>query len=139
MYKVYLDMLCKSGKDVFINYGHDSYGYWTAALACMACDDMNAVDESKGLIAFLGEHPGIKGMMLRNLEPWVIICLMMHLNFNSLLCMIIFSFNFSYRKLCVTLGPGKIHILLKGGLHFFFFMLSTLIITEYLYKQKQRP
>lgn len=65
----YLDMLLKSGKNVYVNYGHQSYGEWSLILACLACDDENAMDEIKGIKGYMKDHPGIKGFAVRNLEP----------------------------------------------------------------------
>lgn len=66
---VFLDMLLKSGKPTYVYYGHWTYQAWGYILACMTCNDMNALDEVEGIKGYLGEHQGITGFLLRNLEP----------------------------------------------------------------------
>lgn len=66
---VFLDMLCKSGKKVYVHFGHESFGEWSLTLACLSCDETSAVDEAAGINGYINCHPGITGFVLRNLVP----------------------------------------------------------------------
>lgn len=66
-----MDEICETGKNVYVCYGHKTYSEWSLILACMDCDSSNAVEETEGLNAFLKDHPGITGLVLKNLEPTV--------------------------------------------------------------------
>jgi hypothetical protein len=62
-------MMLKSSKNVFVIYGHATQEEWSQVLACEACNNgTNSQDEMKGLKSFLDQHPGIKGLLIRNLE-----------------------------------------------------------------------
>ncbi|XP_060847778.1 uncharacterized protein LOC132927284 isoform X2 [Rhopalosiphum padi] len=64
-----LDVILKSSKNVFILYGHTTQERWTQVLACEACNNgTNSQNEMKGLKSFLDQHPGIKGLLITNLE-----------------------------------------------------------------------
>lgn len=68
---VSLERLLKGGKNVYVSYGHKNYGEWSLILACMACDETNAMDEVEGIKGYMKAHPGITGIVLRKLEPGV--------------------------------------------------------------------
>lgn len=79
-----MDELGLTGKNVYIIYSHRTNGEWGLILAGLACDDTNALDESIGINAFVKEHPGIKGLIIRNLDFVVIVIISIKLlNFNS--------------------------------------------------------
>ncbi|XP_060847780.1 uncharacterized protein LOC132927285 [Rhopalosiphum padi] len=64
-----LDVILKSSKDVFVVYGHATQEEWTQVLACEACNNgTNSQNEMKGLKYFLDQRPGIKGLLITNLE-----------------------------------------------------------------------
>uniref|UniRef100_A0A2S2P5V6 Uncharacterized protein n=1 Tax=Schizaphis graminum TaxID=13262 RepID=A0A2S2P5V6_SCHGA len=64
-----LDTILQSSKNVFILYGHVTQEEWSQVLACESCNNgTNSQDEMKGLKAFLDQHPGIKGLLITNLE-----------------------------------------------------------------------
>ncbi|XP_060847583.1 uncharacterized protein LOC132927138 [Rhopalosiphum padi] len=64
-----LDMMLKSSKNVFVLYGHSTQEEWSQVLACEVCNNgTNSQDEMKGLKSFLDQHPGIKGLLITNLE-----------------------------------------------------------------------
>lgn len=67
----YLDQLCDTKKKVYVGYSHFTVAEWSFILACTACDDTNAVDEAKGINAFIKDHPGITGIFLRKLDQVV--------------------------------------------------------------------
>jgi hypothetical protein len=50
-------------------YGHATQEEWTQVLACEACNNgTNSQLEMKGLKSFLEQHPGIKDLLITNLE-----------------------------------------------------------------------
>ncbi|XP_060847773.1 uncharacterized protein LOC132927283 isoform X1 [Rhopalosiphum padi] len=68
-YLAKLDEILKDSKDVFVLYGHATQQEWTQVLACEACNNgTNSQNEMKGLKSFLDQHPGIKGLLITNLE-----------------------------------------------------------------------
>lgn len=62
----YLDILRESGKKLYVNFGRDNYTSW---IKILNCDENSALKEAEGINAFISKHPGIKGLLLRNLEP----------------------------------------------------------------------
>ncbi|XP_026819649.1 uncharacterized protein LOC113558397 [Rhopalosiphum maidis] len=64
-----LDLLLKSSKNVFILYGHETEEDWAQVLATEISNNAtNSTNEMKGLKPFLDKHPGIKGLLINNLE-----------------------------------------------------------------------
>lgn len=66
----YLDKLGESDKKLYINFGRDEYKSWTKILDL---DGRNAIKEAEAINSFTSKHKGIKGLLLRNLEPEVVI------------------------------------------------------------------
>lgn len=69
-FKVYLDIFGKSGKKLYVNIGHNSWENWTTILDC---DGQSALKEAERINSFKSDHPGITGLLLRNLEPSLVI------------------------------------------------------------------
>jgi hypothetical protein len=64
-----LDVILNDAKNVFVVYGHSTQEEWSQVLACEACNNgSNSQLEMKGLKSFLDQHPGIKGLLISNLE-----------------------------------------------------------------------
>lgn len=76
---VYLPVLGKTGKKIYINISRDNITEWAKILDC---DGQNAMKDADGIIAFSSRYPGIKGLLLTALAPDVIISLFMVVNRN---------------------------------------------------------
>lgn len=68
-----LDNLITSGKPVYVRYGHDNIAEWTQLFGCDVCAETNAIDEMKGVKAYLDKHKGISGIVLTGLIQNVVI------------------------------------------------------------------
>jgi len=64
-----LQSLIESRKPVYLYIGHKTREEWTQVIGCGNAMEVNAIDEMKGLKAFLDQYPGIKGFIICALEP----------------------------------------------------------------------
>lgn len=63
-------MLGQSGKKLYVNFLRMHYDDW---IKLMECVEENALKDAKGINDYTSNHPGITGLLLRRLEPYVII------------------------------------------------------------------
>lgn len=66
----YLDVFARTGKKIYAYIRRDNYTEW---MKMLDCDGQNAMKDADGIEAFNTHHPGIKGLLLRALQPNVII------------------------------------------------------------------
>lgn len=67
-----LDKLRESGKNVYVNYErHGNYAAWGSVLDCIGQNGTNAAKEAESLNAFMEDHSGITGLLMKYLEPRV--------------------------------------------------------------------
>ncbi|XP_026820673.1 uncharacterized protein LOC113559229 [Rhopalosiphum maidis] len=64
-----LDLILKSSKNVFIFYGHHTEEEWAQVLNTENDHKEKKLNEEmKALKTYLDQHPGIKGLIIKNLE-----------------------------------------------------------------------
>lgn len=64
-----LDLLLKNGKPVYVFFGMDTQEIWAQILGCDGSDGLTAAyKDMEGLKTYMEAHPGIVGLVLKQLE-----------------------------------------------------------------------
>lgn len=72
---MYLDLLGKTGKNIYAIILRKSYTEW---IKFLDCDGQNAAKDADGINTFISHYSGIKGVSFRKWQPVVIIDLILN-------------------------------------------------------------